>query len=98
MMPTIRPDLPLVLNPEVVLGDIDGELVAFCVGAGNYLHLNSSGSFIFSLFDADTVHTPQWLYQQLGQEYAVDEAQCRQDVDPFLARCLELDLLRQPAR
>jgi hypothetical protein len=81
-------------NPEVIVGDVDGEVVAVNVDSGNYLNLNSSGSFIFSLLDDTEPKAMDWLFTRVQREYEVDEVTCRQEVSAFLSRCVELDLLR----
>ncbi len=81
-------------NPDIVFGDIDGEIVALNTESGSYLHLNRSGSFIFSLLDGSEPRTLEWLRDRVLQEYEVDAATCRQEVGEFVARCIGLDLLR----
>jgi hypothetical protein len=81
-------------NPEVIIGDVDGEVIAVNVDSGNYLNLNSSGSFIFSLLDNTEPKAMDWLFTKVQREYAVDEATCRREVSAFLMRCIELGLLR----
>ena len=85
---------PIQSNPDIVFGDVDGELVALHLESGSYLHLNSSGSFIFSLLEGPQPRTLEWLRGRVVQEYEVDADTCRQEVDDFVARCVGLDLLR----
>ena len=87
----------IAVNPEIVFGDIDGEIVALSMESGSYLHLNSSGSFIFGLLDESAPQTMAWLCRRVRQEYEVDEVTCRQELDEFMARCIGLDLLRVAA-
>ena len=81
-------------NPNIVLGDVDGEIVALNMESSSYLHLNSSGSFIFGLLDGSEPRSLEWLCQRVQQEYQVDDATCRQDVGEFVTRCIDLNLLR----
>lgn len=80
-------------NPAIVFGDVDGEIVALNIESGNYLHLNSSGSFVFSLLDDASPKSVAWLLAQVQQVYAVDETACQQEVGAFLTRCIELNLI-----
>ena len=82
------------LNPAVVLGDIDGELVALSMESSAYLHLNSSGSYIIDLLSGEQPRSLAWLCQQLQQEYDIDSVRCREEVDSFVSRCIDLNLLR----
>ena len=81
-------------NPDVLIGDIDGEIVALNMAKGTYLHLNSSGSFIFSQLQDEARKSLAMLVREVRDEYAVEETLCRQEVGDFVARCIELDLLR----
>jgi hypothetical protein len=81
-------------NPDIVFGDVDGEVVALHLESGSYLHLNSSGSFIFNLLEGPQPRTLEWLRDRVLEEYEIDAATCRQEVDDFVARCVGLDLLR----
>lgn len=94
----ILPDTALLEpNPETVFGDVDGEVIALNIDSGNYLHLNTSGSFIFSLLEGGGPKAVEWLLRRVQQEYAVDDATCRREVGTFLARCLELNLIHRVA-
>jgi len=92
--PSLLDRTPIQSNPDIVFGDVDGELVALHLESGSYLHLNSSGSFIFNLLEGPEPRTLEWLRDRVLQEYEVDAEKCRQEVDDFVARCVELDLLR----
>ena len=81
-------------NPEIIFGDVDGEIVALNLESSSYLHLNTSGSFIFSLLDGSEPRTLEWLRDRVLQEYEVDAETCRREVGEFVARCVGLDLLR----
>ncbi len=95
-MAPIVPDVSTVVevNPGVLLGDIEGEAVALNMASDAYLHLNSSGTFAFGQIDTAGSMSVGQLCQALRREYAVDEEICRKEVGEFLARCLELGLLR----
>lgn len=83
-------------SPDIVFGDVDGEIVALNMESGSYLHLNSSGTFIFGVLDGPGPRTLEWLCQRVRREYEVDDTTCRQEVGDFVARCIGLGLLRVP--
>lgn len=93
-MKPLSDDILLQLEPDVVFGDIDGEIVAMTMESENYLHLNNSGSFIFSLLHDGEPKRVDWLFQRTQEEYTVEEDTCRQEVSAFLNRCIELHLLQ----
>ena len=93
-LPSLLDRTPIQSNPDIVFGDVDGEVVALDIESGSYLHLNSSGSFIFNLLGDAEPRTLEWLRDRVIQEYEVDAATCRQEVDDFVARCVGLGLLR----
>ena len=89
----LNDDSMVKVNPEVICGDVDGEIVALNMQLGSYLHLNSSGSFIFSLLDNGEPQCLSQMYQRVGQEYEVDDLICRREVAQFIERCIELELI-----
>ena len=82
------------VTPEVLLGDVGGEFIALNMQTDNYLHLNSSGSFVFGCLHRDGAQSIDRLCEAAGQEYAVDEETCRKETAEFVSQCLELGLLR----
>lgn len=81
------------INPDITFGDVDGEIVALNLKSGSYLHLNSSGSYIFSLLDDATPQPLTGIYKQVVQTYNVEDETCRREVAEFISRCLELGLM-----
>lgn len=81
-------------NPEIVFGDVDGQIVALNMKSGRYLHLNGTGTFIFNLLQESGPQTLHWLLGRVEQEYEVEPTTYRKDVQAFVERCIELDLLR----
>lgn len=84
----------IALNPEVVFGDVDGEIVALNLATGAYLHLNSSGTYIFKQMHDSEGQTLASLMEKVRESYAVDETTCHREVGAFVSHCMELDLLR----
>lgn len=81
-------------NPDILFGDVDGQIVALNMKSGRYLHLNATGTFIFNVLRESGPQTMDWLLGRVEQEYDVEPITCRQDVKAFVERCVELDLLR----
>lgn len=81
-------------NPDVICGDVDGELVAMNTSTGFYMHLNSSGRAVLSLLQAHGALALPALCERLLELYAVDATTCAAEVRTFLDRCIELDLVR----
>ncbi|MBW4621251.1 MAG: PqqD family protein [Cyanosarcina radialis HA8281-LM2] len=82
------------IDPDITFGDVDGEIVALNVQSGSYLHLNSSGSYIFSLLDDSAPRPLAEIYKLVRQTYNVEDDVCRREVAEFVARCLALGLVR----
>ena len=82
------------VNPGVLLGDVEGDIIALNMETEAYLHLNGSGSFIFGCLNRAGALSVVSLCEAVGQEYEVGEATCRQETAEFVGRCLELGLLR----
>ena len=94
-MPELNATSRVVRNPEIICGDIDGEIVALKIDSGAYLHLNPTASQIFMLLEAaDQPLSPAALCQLLRREYRVTEEACLRDVLALFERCLELDMFR----
>lgn len=87
----------ILANPDVLFGDVDGEIVALNMATGGYLHLNSSGTFIFTQLQDSGQKPLAAIIEKVLEEYAVEETLCWQEVSAFVARCIELDLLRSSA-
>jgi hypothetical protein len=66
---------------------IDGETIMMNVENGDYYGLDSIASRIWELIE--TPQTVGALKKQLLEEYAVDDAQCENDVIHFLAEMAE---------
>ncbi len=77
-----------------MFGDVDGEIVALNLESGSYIHLNTSGSFIFNLLEGSEPRTVGMAARSVQQEYDVDAETCRREVGEFVARCVGLGLLR----
>lgn len=77
--------------PDCLHADLEGETVMMSIERGEYFGLNSVGSRVWELLEA-----PQSLDQlcvALTAEFAVDDAQCRQEVAAFLQEMLGLGIV-----
>ena len=73
--------------------EIDGEVVVLDIERSHYLNLNPTGCVLWLLL-ADGATEAQ-LVQKLTEEFDVDEATARADVETFIANCKENDLLAE---
>lgn len=80
-------------NPDIVFGDVDGQIVALNMKSGRYLHLNPTGTYIFNMLQSGP-QTLESVLARVEEEYDVEPTTCRKDVAAFVERCIELDLLR----
>jgi len=81
-------------NPDIVFGDVDGQIVALNLKSGAYLHLNATGTFIFNVLRESGPQKLEWLLSRVEEEYDVEPTMCRNEVGAFVERCIALDLLR----
>lgn len=93
-MTELTPDTLLQRNPDLVCGEIDGELIALRLDNGTYLHMNRTASRLLALLDGVEASSPAALVAQLVREFRIDEQACLRDVMIAARRCLELDVLR----
>ena len=94
-MPALDARTVLIRNPDMVCGEVDGELIALSLDTGSYLHMNAPASRILALFEEQARPlSPQDLCALLLSEYDVSESDCLRDVLAMAQRCVELDLLR----
>lgn len=90
----LLPTTVLGIDPDVVAGDVEGEIVALRASADAYLHLNGTGSFIFERLRREPM-TLAALCAVVSQRYDVDPATGRRETAAFVTRCIEIGLLRQ---
>jgi hypothetical protein len=75
--------------------EIDGEVVVLDIERSHYLNLNETGCVLWLLLAEGA--TPRQLVDKLIEEFDIDEATARDDVDAFVASCRENGLLADPA-
>jgi hypothetical protein len=69
-------------NPEMVSGNMDGEIVMLSLQRGEYFGLDKVGSRIWELIEHSTIVGN--IKQALLEEYEVDELTCEKDLIEFL--------------
>lgn len=84
----------LTIDPDIVAGDVEGEIVALHAASDTYLHLNGSGSYIFECLRRESM-TFGALCDAVNRRYDVDPETGRRETTLFVTRCLEIGLLRQ---
>lgn len=78
-------------NPAILFSQLDDEYLALDAEAGFCYSLNPVSRRIWSLIEQPIAFDK--LCTQLQQEYAVDEATCRRDVDEVLTGLTEAGLV-----
>lgn len=71
--------------------EVDGQVILLSPLDGRYHSLDSVGGRIWSLLAEPA--SVDALVATLAAEYGIDDARCREDVAPFLARMTEYGLL-----
>lgn len=80
------------VSEEVLSSKIDEEVVLMSIEAGYYFTLDPIGSRIWELL-SEKSYTLEGLVEALMEEYEVDEATCRADVQAFIAEMSEKKLI-----
>lgn len=91
---SLLPTTVLGIDPDVVAGDVEGEIVALRASSDAYLHLNGTGSYIFERL-RDRPMTLSDLCAVVSQRYDVDAEAGEREIAAFVSRCLEIGLLRE---
>jgi hypothetical protein len=89
---TLKPDAGRSLIPEdVVSRELDGELVLTSLSMGGFLRLDDVGRRIWTLIEQG--HDVQGVVAALTDEFDVNAAECRADVEAFFTSLAERGLL-----
>lgn len=92
-MNNLAMDALLQLQPHVILGEIDGDVIALNTESNQYLHLNGSGGDIIKLLNQKAPLSAAIICAKLEQLYVIDLTTCQAEVQCFLKNCLSLDLI-----
>jgi len=87
---THKPTPPLIPD-DVVSRELDGELVVTSLSMGGFLRLDEVGRKIWTLLEAGK--DLQGVIESLLQEFDVDAAECRADVEAFFEDLADRGLL-----
>jgi Coenzyme PQQ synthesis protein D (PqqD) len=79
-------------SADIIHADMDGETVMMSIELGEYFGFNPVASRIWKLLD--TPKSLQQLSLQLQAEYEVDDKQCQEDVQKFMAELVHLGIVR----
>ena len=89
--PQLSPASRVNIAEGVVFRDLQGELVLLNLTTGVYFGLDRVGTRIWNLLE--TGQTLSQVLSLLLEEYAVTEAQGRQDLECFISQMLEKGLM-----
>lgn len=78
-------------HPEVCAAELDGEVCLFHPETAQYLNLNATASAIWRLLEQPL--SRDVLVTALVASHDVEEAQCRQETETFLAEALSTSML-----
>lgn len=90
----MEPSAVFAIDPDLVVGDVEGEIVALRAASDAYLHLNSTGTFIFERLRHQSATLADLCAAVTGR-YDVDAGTAERETVAFMTRCLELGLIRQ---
>lgn len=79
-------------SKSIVSSSIDGEIVLMSIESGFYFIIDPIGSRIWELL-SEKSYSLEGLVQTLMEEYEVDEATCRADVQAFIDEMSEKKLI-----
>lgn len=82
----------LLKAPDVLLQDLEGEAVLLNLGNGQYYGMDENSYHMYKvLISSSSVQT---AFEALLQEYEIEPAQLKSDLDRFLAHLVENGLVK----
>jgi Coenzyme PQQ synthesis protein D (PqqD) len=84
-------DHQVIQGPDVLLQDLEGEAVLLNLRNGQYYGMDANSYHMYKMLMSSP--SVQAAYEALSQEYDVEPARLRADLDAFLAHLLENGLL-----
>ena len=84
-------EVKLVRSEDLVEADIDNDKVMMDIESGLYFGLDAIAARIWALLEQPL--SVSELVNILTQEFDVDAEQCRKDLEPFLAKLQENNLI-----
>lgn len=80
-----------VRNSEIEFRNIDDEIVMMSVEMGEYFGINPVGSRIWALLE--TPRTCVEICEVLLEEYDVQSSQCQKELEEFIGKLLDKNLI-----
>lgn len=80
-------------NPEILAVQTDSELVMLDAATGRYHHLNETATAAWQLLESP--RTLADLCDTLGRSFAGDSTRIRSDVEAFVRKMVEMQLLSE---
>jgi len=78
-------------SEDYVFNEVDGELVMMNIETGAYASLNETGKSIWNLLEEPK--SLDEILPSLVEEYDIDETTAKNEVEPFLAKLVEQNIL-----
>ena len=78
--------------PDVLLQDLDGEAILLNLGNGQYYGMDENSYHMYKVLTSSS--SVQAAFEALLQEYDIEPAQLKSDLDRFLAHLLENGLVK----
>ena len=77
--------------PDVLLQDLEGEAVLLNLGNGQYYGMDENSYHMYKVLTSSS--SVQTAFEALLQEYEIEPAQLKSDLDQFLAHLVENGLV-----
>lgn len=78
--------------PDVLLQDLDGEAVLLNLGNGQYYGMDENSYHMYKVLTSSS--SVQAAFEALLQEYEIEPAKLKSDLDRFLAHLVENGLVK----
>lgn len=91
---SLTPQAELRRNQSLLSSEIDEDLIMMDSAQNSYFCLNPVGKTIWELLEKPLAYAS--LLAELTQIYAIDQAQCQQDIEPFLQEMFKHHLIQAP--
>jgi hypothetical protein len=85
-------DTRIVRNPDLVTAPMDGDIVMLSISKGNYYGINPVGVQVWEWLDRPK--SLRELAQSMVQVYEVDQTTAESDLQRFVARLLQEDIVQ----
>lgn len=92
-MTDLKPDTPLIRDPDLVAADMDGDLVMMSIDNGEYYGVGGVGPRIWELLESP--RTVEQITAAIVEEFEVEADTCREDMLGFIRQLLDMGLVRR---